>query len=153
MRVDLPLGNTGVATVVTVNGVPPGMYDELEFEIHRPSASRHAAFLQANPDLAGASVRVEGSFSRAGAAATPFVFTSDLEEDEEEDVALQVTGTGTAGITLRLDVAHWFMVDGRLIDPMTANDDQPNEDDVSDNISAGFAAFQDDNQDGVPDIR
>jgi hypothetical protein len=151
MRFDVPLGVNTVAHVVSVSGLPPGTYDELEFEIHRPSPARDAAFVQSHPDLAGISIRAEGTFSRGGAAARNFVYTSDLEEEEEEDMLLTVPQSGSVGVTLQIDVAGWFMADGGLVDPEMANDQGEYESDVRHNIRESVKAFQDNDQDGVED--
>jgi hypothetical protein len=150
VRFDLPLGVTTVAPVVTVNGLVPGRYDQLEFEIHRPAAVEDAAFVLRNPDLFGVSVRVEGTFGQ-GAAATKFVYTSDLEVEREEGMSLVVPESGSVGVTLRLDVAQWFVVDGALIDPLTADREGPNERAVRDNIRGSVQAFRDDDQNGRED--
>jgi hypothetical protein len=151
VRFDLPLGVTTVAHVVTVDGMPPGTYDELEFEIHRPSVTGNPAFVMSNPDLAGISVRVEGTFTRGDAPAANFVYTSDLEVEQEEDVALTVPQSGSVGVTLGLDISRWFFVDGGLVDPRTANDEGSNESEVRHNIRDSVKAFRDDDQDGVKD--
>ena len=151
IRFDLPLGVTNVAPVVTVDGLAPGTYDNLEFEIHRPSTVEDAVFVLRNRDLVGVSIRVEGSFSRGGAPAPTFVYTSDLEREQKEHMPLEVSGAGSVGVTLRLDVADWFFADGGLIDPRTANEDGPYERAVRDNIRQSVRAFRDDDQDGLAD--
>jgi hypothetical protein len=150
IRFDLPLGVTTVAHVVTVNGLVPGRYDKLDFEIHRPAPVEDAVFVLRNPDLVGVSVRVEGAFGQ-GNAATNFVYTSDLEAEREEGLSLVVPERGSVGVTLRLDVANWFVVDGGLINPQTANQVGPNERAVRDNIRGSVKAFRDDDQNGRED--
>src|SRR2546422_10392110 len=57
--VSLPLGSSAIATEVTV-AAPPGTYNALEFEIHKPSSSEDAAFIAAHPDFATISIKVTG---------------------------------------------------------------------------------------------
>ena len=59
---DLPLGTGGATRAFSV-AVDTGTFDEVEFEIHKPSDddASDVAFLQAHPDLADVSVRVTGS--------------------------------------------------------------------------------------------
>lgn len=53
--VDLPLGTPGGARTLNV-ALQPGSYDRVELEIHKPSSSSDAAFIQAHPDFDGVSV-------------------------------------------------------------------------------------------------
>src|SRR6185295_15934827 len=46
---DLPLGGSGGAARSFSVPVAAGTYDEVEFEIHKPSHDDDAAFVQANP--------------------------------------------------------------------------------------------------------
>ena len=98
---ELPLDGT-VAAVFQVQ-VKPDIYDELEFEIHKPGDdnAEEVAFLQANPDFDDVSIRVEGLWN-----GTPFVFTQDLDAEQEIDLSppLEVVeGSGPLNLTLRRD--------------------------------------------------
>jgi hypothetical protein len=151
--VSLPLGATAIATEITVNA-PPGMYDELEFKIHKPSSSDDAAFIAAHPDFANISIRVTGTYSQAGTR-SDFTFTSAIDQSEEAGLVppLTVSEGQTANVTLRVDIAGWFLNAGQtaLVDPASANSGQPNESVVANNIQASFKAFDDDNHDGLED--
>ena len=142
--VSLPLGSAAVAQQVAV-AAPPGTFDQLEFEIHKPSSSDDAAFIAANPDFATISIRVTGTFSQAGTR-TDFAFTSDVDRSEEANLVPPVTATAgqTLNVTLRVDISGWF-------DPASANSGQPNQSVVANNIQASFQAFEDDNHDGQAD--
>jgi hypothetical protein len=149
----LPLGNVATETVIAVDA-PPGMYDELEFKIHKPSSSDDAAFIAAHPDFDGVSIRVTGTFSQAGTR-SDFTFTSDLDAKQEIDLAPPITvseGSGT-NVTLRVDVSTWFLNAGgtALVDPASANKGQANEGVVKDRIEASIDAFRDDDHDGHDD--
>ena len=151
--VALPLGTAATATVITVNAAP-GMYDELEFEIHKPGDSDNAAFIAAHPDFDGVSIRVTGTYSQAGTR-SEFTFTSDLNAEQEMDLVPPITvseGVGT-NVTLRVDVSTWFLNAGgtALVDPASANKGQPNEGVVKDRIEASIDAFRDDDHDGHDD--
>ena len=151
--VALPLGTTATETVVSVSA-PAGMYDELEFKIHKPESSDDAAFIAANPSFDGVSIRVTGTYSQAGSR-SDFTYTSDLDAGQEVLLSppMTVTDGQPASVTLRLDVSTWFLNVGgtALVDPATANKGQPNEGVVKDNIEASINAFRDDNHDGHDD--
>lgn len=153
MLVALPLGATAIDAVVSVNA-PAGMYNKLEFKIHKPESSDDAAFIAANPTFNGISIRVTGTFSQAGTR-SDFTYTSDLDASEEVFLAtpLTVTDGQPANVTLRVDVSSWFLNAGRtaLVNPATANKGQVSEGVVRDNIEGSFDAFRDDNHDGHDD--
>ena len=151
--VSLSLGTTATETMISVNA-PPGQYDELEFEIHKPSDSDEAAFIAAHPAFDGVSIRVMGTYSQAGTR-SDFTFTSDLNAEQEIDLAPPITvseGAATT-VTLRVDVATWFLnaAGTALIDPASANQGQANEGVVQDRIEASIDAFRDDDHDGHDD--
>jgi hypothetical protein len=144
---DVPLG-AGAARVMSVE-VAAGSYDKLEFEIHKPSSSDDAAFVAANPDFDGVSVRVTGTYN--GAA---FTYTSDLDVEQEQEFAppLAVVDGQSTQLTLFVDIDGWFRTEtGVLLNPTTANDGQPNEGQVKSNIETSLNAFDDDDQDGIDD--
>lgn len=144
----LPLGTAGAERVFSVT-VAPGTYSEVEFEIHKPSASDDAAFLQANPGLAGVSVHVAGTYN-----GTPFDFVSDLEAKQEIHLSapLAVAEASATDLTLFVDLDGWFRdATGALVDPATAAAGQSNENLVKDNIERAINAFEDHDGDGVDD--
>src|SRR2546426_803668 len=76
----LPLGDSAEA-MVTVQA-PADTYIVFHFAIYPPTASQDSAFLAAHPDVAGTSIRVDGTFVRGGKR-RPFVYASDFNEQEE----------------------------------------------------------------------
>jgi len=156
--VTLPLGTTAITQDVMISA-PAGTFDELEFEIHKPSGGDDAAFIAANPDFANVSIRVTGTFihgtgSGAGTR-SDFVFTSDVDQSQEQILNPPVTVADgqTINVTLRVDIATWFLNDGKtaLVDPASANNGGANESVVANNIQNSFGAFEDDNRDGLDD--
>jgi len=151
--VTLPLGSTATETMISVNA-PVGMYDKLEFEVHKPEAPADAVFIASNPSFDGVSIRVTGTFSQAGTR-SDFTFTSDLNARQEVVLPnpLTVSEGQPANVTLRVDIAAWFLnaAATALVDPASANKGQPNENVVRDRIQASIEAFRDDNQDGHDD--
>lgn len=146
---DLPLG-PGPARQFTVS-VDTGTYNKLEMKIHKPGNDPgDGTFLQDHPDLQGISVRVTGTFN-----GTPFVYTSDLDAEQEVHLnpPLTVTDAGPADLTLTVDIDGWFLdASGTaLVDPATALKGQPNEDVVKNNIEASIQAFEDEDHDGEDD--
>jgi hypothetical protein len=146
-----PLGVTNTAAAVAVNA-PAGQYDELEFEIHKTDPTGDAAFIALNPGFSGISIRVTGTYSKAGTR-SDFTYTSDLDASEEVAFAqpLSVTDGVAANLTIRLDVSTWFVDAGSLVDPNSANKGGPNESVVQNNIQNSVDAFEDDNHDGHDD--
>ena len=149
----LPLGTAATETMINVSA-PPGQYNELEFEIHKPGDSDDAAFIAAHPDFDAVSIRVTGTYSKAGTRSA-FVFTSDLNAKQEIELQPPLTVSAGAGtnVTLRVDVSTWFLNAGgtALVDPASANKGQPNESVVKDRIQASIEAFRDDDHDGHDD--
>jgi hypothetical protein len=152
--VSLPLGAIPTEAMVDVPA-PEGQYDRLEFRIHVPQAdSADSAFLVANPDFQGVSIRVTGTFSQAGTR-TDFTLLSDLEASQEVpiDPPISVAAGSMASVTLRFDVSGWFLNatgDG-LVDPASASAGGPNESVVRENIQRSINAFRDENHDGHDD--
>lgn len=146
-----PLGADNAATVAVVDA-PAGQYDELEFEIHKTdsTSSEDAALLQAYPDFKGISIRVTGTFSQAGTR-SEFDYTSDLDASQELFLDPPFDPAVSSNVTIRLDVATWFLNGGALVDPSTANPGGPNEGIVKENIKNSIEAFRDDNHDGRDD--
>jgi hypothetical protein len=148
LLIDVPLGTPGAARTFAVELVP-GSYDKVEFEIHKASPSDDGAFVQANPDLADASVRVTGTYN--GAAFT-YIGRFDAEMEFELNPPLVANETGATDLTLFLDLDKWFRdQSGSLVDPSTANTGQPNEGLVEQNIKSALDTFEDENHDGRDD--
>ena len=146
----LPLGN-GAAPLASVR-VPADTYIVFHFALYPPDTSHDPAFLAAHPDFAATSVRVQGAFSRSGRR-RDFVYSSDFREQQETGLLppLPVPEGATANLTLRMDVATWFLSADKtaLIDPATANRGQPNQHLVHDNIRTSVAVLRDDDHDGL----
>jgi hypothetical protein len=146
--VDLPLG--GIERMFEAT-VPAGTFDELQFQIHKPSDDGDAAdhaFLAAHPDLAGSSIRVKGKFN-----GTDFTYTSDLNVEQELrfNPPVVVTAGTPAKLTVSLDLSGWFRSGGTLVDPATAAKGGANEGLVRDNIVRSFQSFKDNDEDGQDD--
>jgi len=143
--VDLPL-TPGPEQAFAVE-LPVGTYDRIDFEVHKVgSDSADLAFLQQHPGFQDVSIRVEGTFN-----GTPFVFLSDVNEEQEFTLtpALVVSETASRNVTIFVDLDGWFRRgDGTVLDPATANKGGPNESLVSNNIQDSFDAFEDDDRDG-----
>jgi hypothetical protein len=144
---DPPLG-TGAETSFTVD-LPAGTYTELRLQIHKPSDNnKDAAFLAANPDFAGVSIKVIGTFN-----GTPFAFTTDIsaEVETEFDQPVVLVADGTTSLTMLLDVRGWFLSQdgGALLSPFGL--DQQIRSQIEQNIRHSFHAFEDEDHDGEED--
>ena len=138
----------GVVSTFSVD-LPAGSYHELDMQIHKPTSnSSDAAFVAANPDFAGVSIKVAGTFN-----GLPFAFTTDLTAEVETEFATPIVLTvgGTKSLTLQLDVRGWFVAQGggALLNPITLS--QQSRQRVEQNIRASLHAFEDENQDGKRD--
>ncbi|MDH3297728.1 MAG: hypothetical protein OEM96_05575 [Gemmatimonadota bacterium] len=147
---ELPMDGT-VDNSFSISGVPADTYDELEFKVHKPedNTAEDLAFIAANPDFDGVSIRVEGDFDGQS-----FVYETDLNEEQEVQLSppLVVTDGTSLNVTFSVDVGTWFRaLDGSLIDPVTANKGQPNENLVKDNIRSSIDVFEDNDRDGHDD--
>jgi hypothetical protein len=148
LLVDLPLGTSGSARTFSVQ-IAPGSYDKVEFEIHKPSGSDDATFVQANPDFQGVSVRVTGTYN--GEA---FIYRGDLEAEMEFNLVPELIAGETAAtdLTLFANLDPWFRnQSGLLLSPETANPGSPNESLVEQNIKTSLDTFEDDDHDGRDD--
>ena len=144
MLIDLPVTDA-VMTPITTQ-VPAGTYREIEFDIRRPGTDpADVAFVATNPNFNNVSIRVEGTYN-----GTPFVFTSELDQEVEIDFNPPVVITdGNNNATIAVDIRSWFTnTDGTLISPATANPGQPNASIVSEKIKVSLRAFEDDDKDG-----
>jgi len=148
--VTLPLENPA-APMITARA-RADTYIVFHFAIQPPHPSHDAALLAVRPELAGTSIRVEGTYSRAGKRGD-FVYTSGFSEQEETALTppLEVPPDTTVNVTLRMELATWFLNADKtaLIDPSTANSGQPNQHLVHDNIRTSVTAFGDAGHDGA----
>ena len=142
--VTLPL-DTPKTTIATVRA-PVDTFIVFHFALWRPDSSRDAAFLATHPEFAGTSIRVQGTYSRAGKR-RDFVYSSGFTEQHETalEPPIEVSHDSTINVTLRFTVATWFLNADKtaLIDPSTAQPGAPNQDLVHDNIRMSVTAFGD----------
>ena len=139
-----PPVDEGADPTFTVD-LPAGTYDELMLQIHKPTSTADAAFVGANPEFNGISIRVNGTFN-----GTPFSFTTDLTQVVRIALSepVEVVEDGEVGLTLLLDVGSWFLDQGgtALLDPAALS--QQDRSRIEQNIRQSFHAFEDDDADG-----
>lgn len=103
-----------------------------------------------HPEMDDVSICATGTYN-----GTPFTFSSDLTEVEDLTLAeaVEVAAEGQVPLTLHVDAAGWFVNEGGtgLVDPAQANDGQPYESEVEQNIRESFRAFHDGDADGAAD--
>ncbi|MFN2317753.1 MAG: hypothetical protein ABR551_03670 [Gemmatimonadales bacterium] len=103
MQVDLALdGSTTHAFTVDA---APGTFRRMLFQIHKPAGQADLAFVALNPGMAGASVRVTGTFD-----GEPFEYMADLTAVQHTalEPALEVADGVPTELTLWVDVTSWF---------------------------------------------
>jgi hypothetical protein len=144
LLLDLPL--TGVpARIVTVDA-DTGTFREVEFKVHKPEDDPgDRAFLDAHPEFRRVSIRVRGRYD-----GQTFVYLTDLGAEQEYDlVPPLVVREGTAtNLTLTVDLARWFLVNGQLVNPLLGLKGQPLESPIKENIKRSFEVFEDRDRDG-----
>jgi hypothetical protein len=152
---ELPL-EEGVVPTFTAT-VPVGSYRQVQFQIHRPTDENgDAELIAAHPDFDGTSIRVTGTYQKAGEPApVPFAYTTDLTSvlTVELETPIDVADGEGLAMTLAFQTARWFVNasgDG-LVDPAAALDGQPQEALVEQNIRNSIRAFQDEDGDGAAD--
>jgi hypothetical protein len=148
LLVDLPLGTPGASRTFSVE-IAAGSYDKMEFEIHKPSSSDDAAFIQANPGFQDVSIRVTGTYN-----GTEFTYLGDYNDELQFNLVpdLTVGGAAATELTLFADLNAWFRDQGGiLLDPATASTGSPNESLVEENIKNSLESFEDDDLDGDRD--
>jgi hypothetical protein len=148
LLVDLPLGTPGASRTFSVE-IAAGSYDKMEFEIHKPSSSDDAAFIQANPGFQDVSIRVTGTYN-----GNAFTYLGDYNDELQFNMVpdLTVGATAATELTLFADLNAWFRdQSGMLIDPATASTGSPNESLVEENIKNSLESFEDDDLDGDRD--
>ena len=144
LLLDPPLSD-GAQSSFSVD-LPVGTYRALELQIHKlTGSSNDAALLTANPDFAGVSIKVTGTFNGA-----PFTFTTDVNTEVESEFStpVEVKAAATTMITLQLDVRGWFLAQGgaALLSPLTLT--QQSRQRIEQNIKSSFRAFEDEDRDG-----
>jgi hypothetical protein len=144
--VDLPL-NSGAQQQFSI-GIAPGTYTAVRFHIHKANSGAEAAFLADHPEFVGKSIRVTGTFND-----TPFTYTTSLNALQRQrfETPVTVDESGSADVTLLVDLSTWFLNGSTLIDPATALHGGSMEHLVWDNIKRSFRAFRDHNHDGHAD--
>lgn len=128
--------------------IPPAVYTEIEFDIHKVDDDdpADAEFRQQHPDFIDISIRISGTFNGQS-----FLFESDLnvELELEFSPALVIEEATQTNITVFIEIDTWFLdASGALVDPATANKGGSNESLVEENIQQSIEAFEDEDFDG-----
>jgi hypothetical protein len=135
----------GTVQQVTVQDVPAGIYREIKFKVHPPSATDSSnAAVQAMATVPGgpASIIVEGQVD-----GNPFTFLSALDAQEKYEGTFNLA-SGPQNVTLNVDPSTWFGGAGAArLDPRSAG----NKSAIENNIQASMKLFEDDDHDGVDD--
>ena len=153
--VDLPVEG-GIISPFNV-AIPADVYEELELEIDDAGDdSTSAQFFAENPTWPeDKSIRIVGTFdANDGAGPQPFDVYIEVEVEIERELVPPLVVTDSAqdvNVTVQVDVAHWLMENGNLIDPRDLPGDDNLQDIVEDNIEESFDAYEDDDHDGEDD--
>jgi len=143
---DLLVGSN-IQEIETIQ-VPFGSYKEMEIEIDELGPDDGAVYSE-NPQLQDISIYVEGFLS--GDPAQTFVFTTDLEEEQEEEfdppLVLDENSLST-NVVLTINMDLWFIDENdNFLDPRSP----ANKSKIEGNIKNSIDAFEDDDDDGEKD--
>ncbi len=134
----------GTATNFAVANVPPGLYEEVEFKIHKVEASEtppDPEFKEGDADSLRYSVIAKGNYN-----AVPFIYKSkkSAHQELEFETPIEIVENGVANLTVLVDPHSWFSKEGVLLDPSNP----ANENDIDNNIKESFGdAYEDDDHD------
>jgi hypothetical protein len=148
MVVDVPLTPNDTAAVAAK--IPAGSYRGAKFNLRRirtgpGSTAADSAMLLANPDMAGASIRVAGTYKD-----TAFVFFSraSAEIEFEFEPPVVVTADTPDNLTITVHPSRWFIgQNGAILSPKV----DANRGLINGQIHAAFEAFGDRHRDGRGD--
>lgn len=136
----------GSVNPISVNEVPAGRYDEIEFEIHKPEDNETPPDPDFKIGTSGDerfSVIVHGTYN-----GQDFLYrsTESMEQEIELNTPLVIEdGQGNINVTLSVDLGQWFVDEnGNDLDPTL----EDNRDKIDDSIKRSFKAFKDDDEDG-----
>lgn len=131
---------TGQTNTFASATVPPGTYDKVKFEFHRPSSSQVAAYLNI-PEFVD--FVTTGRYSviydvtlYKGGVAIPFTYASDMTANLSLKFNTPVTlGAGSTNtFVLKLDPSGVFKEGQAVLDPR----DESNESEIDNNIKASI---------------
>lgn len=140
-----------VVHLVTID-VPEGVYDEIEFDVHKLSddSPENRAFLNLHPEFDELSIRVTGTYN-----GIDFVFMQDLMDEQEITLNPPITVgpiPEVLNVTMNIDLTSWFRTGaGALVNPASANKGGENENMVERNIKDSIDVFEDNDEDGEED--
>ena len=136
-----PALDSGAVGKVLDASFTPGMYSEIEMQMHKPDSTETGV----NADLkdmiaANASMIVDGTYNNA-----PFRFTTAV--DAQQRFAGTIALKNGSNLTFNMDPSGWFLSNGAVLDPTAS----ANQSTIENNIKASFKAFKDDSHQGRPD--
>ena len=127
--------------------IPPGNYHEIKFQVHKLNPNESVG----DPEFMESTSRRFSVIAKGTYNGELFIFKSDIsftKEIEFEHLPVSINEATVLNITVRLDVASWFILDGVILDPA----DPDNAGIINHNIKRSFKrAFRDMNCDGDPD--
>jgi hypothetical protein len=135
----------GTVQQVAIKEVPAGIYREIKFKVHPPSATDSTnAAVQAMATVQGgpASIIVEGQVD-----GSPYVFVSALDAQQKYEGSFNLA-SGDQNMTLNVDPSTWFGGSGSArLDPRSAS----NKSAIENNIQSSMKVFEDNDHNGLDD--
>ncbi len=146
VRVDpivINLNLDGTATNFALANVPAGLYEEVEFKIHKVGASEtppDPEFKEGDDESLRYSVIAKGNYNTV-----PFVYKSkkSTHQELEFETPIEILENSLTNLTILVDPHSWFYKDGVLLDPSNP----ANENDIDNNIKESFKDSDEDEGD------
>lgn len=134
--------------IITAAFIPPGIYDRVKFEIHKPDGNEvppDPEFVDPNGRY---SVIIKGKFN-----GNDFIYKSKKSAHQILSFpnSLHVLSTGKSNITLMVRPFIWFIKNGIYLDPSDPANVNDIDNNIKDNINNNFKIFIDNDKNGIPD--
>lgn len=142
------LGLNGNLKQITAGGIPEGIYEKIEFDIHQADENEPISdpeFIEGPGEHQRYSVIVKGKFNGSN-----YVYKSIKSVEKELTFLNPITIIKGLrfNVTMTVNPYEWFLSNGNYINPSDPN----NSETIDDNIENSFEdIFEDDDKDGEPD--
>ncbi len=145
----MSLNLNGGITEVAVSEIQPGIYNEIEFDIHKPEDSEvvpDSDFRIGDSGDERFSVVIRGNID-----GNVFLYRSNKNFEIELELANNIEileSDNNLDITLTVDISGWFLDEhGNPLDPRNID----HESEIDESIKRSFEAFEDNDRDGDDD--
>lgn len=144
----IPLDLVSKVVTAGIAKLPPGLYDEVKFQVHKPTPNDGIT----DPDFVESNNKRYSVVIRGYYNSVPFTYKSSITVAKEIELEGAPVSIGTAPpmvyLTIRVNPYSWFWENGQFVDPAI----ESNQHRIDQNIKQSLRrAFRDMNCDGEPD--